>query len=100
MECHEFATEPALVRRLDQGGVDLAVLDGEAVPSGGMGIARRMKNEIYAAPPVLLITGRPEDAWLATWSQAEAVVPQPIDPVALARAAASLLRPRAALSGR
>ena len=100
VECHEFATEPALVRRLDQGGVDLAVLDGEAVPSGGMGIARRMKNEIYAAPPVLLITGRPQDAWLATWSQAEAVVPQPIDPVALARAAASLLRPRAALTSR
>jgi DNA-binding response OmpR family regulator len=98
VECHEFATEPALVRRLDQGGVDLAILDGEAVPSGGMGIARRMKNEIYAAPPVLLITGRPQDAWLATWSQAEAVVPHPIDPVLLAQAAAVLLRSRAAVT--
>ena len=98
IECHEFATEPALIRRLDQGGVDLAILDGEAVPSGGMGIARRMKNEIYAAPPVLLLTGRPDDAWLATWSQAEAVVPHPIDPVVLARAAAALLRPRVAVT--
>ena len=98
VECHEFATEPALIRRLDQGGVDLAILDGEAVPSGGMGIARRMKNEIYGAPPVLLLTGRKDDAWLATWSQAEAVVPHPIDPVLLARAAAALLRPRVAVS--
>jgi hypothetical protein len=93
-EYEEFATEPALIRRLDAGGVDLAVLDGEAVPSGGMGIARRMKTEIYAAPPVLLITGRPDDAWLATWSQAEAVVPRPLDPVLLAKAAATLLRTR------
>ena len=96
----EFATEPACVRRLHEGGVDLAVLDGEAAPSGGMGIAKRMKTEIYDAPPVLLLTGRPEDAWLATWSQAEAVVPHPIDPVVLAETAAALLRPRLALTQR
>jgi DNA-binding NarL/FixJ family response regulator len=94
----EFATEPACVRRLHEGGVDLAVLDGEAAPSGGMGIAKRMKTEIYDAPPVLLLTGRPEDAWLATWSEAEGVVPHPIDPVVLAETAAALLRPRLALT--
>ena len=58
-----------------------------------MGIARRMKREIFQAPPVLLLIGRPQDAWLATWSQAEAVVPHPIDPVVLAETAAALLRP-------
>jgi hypothetical protein len=63
-----------------------------------MGIARRMKNEIYNAPPVLLLLGRPQDAWLATWSQAEAVIPHPIDPVLLAEAAAVLLRQRTAVS--
>ena len=94
----EFATEPACVRRLHEGGVDLAVLDGEAAPSGGMGIAKRMKTEIYGAPPVLLLTGRPQDAWLATWSEAEGVVPHPIDPVVLAETAAALLRPRLALT--
>jgi CheY-like chemotaxis protein len=94
----EFATEPACVRRLHEGGVDLAVLDGEAAPSGGMGIAKRMKTEIYDAPPVLLLTGRPQDAWLATWSEAEGVVPHPIDPVVLAETAAALLRPRLALT--
>jgi len=96
----ECATEPMVIRHLDKGGIDLAVLDGEAVPSGGMGIARRMKTEIFNAPPVLLLTGRPEDAWLATWSQAEAVVPHPLDPVLLAQAAAALLRPRAAIAAR
>jgi CheY-like chemotaxis protein len=98
VEYLEFATEPACIRRLHEGGVDLAVLDGEAAPSGGMGIAKRMKTEIYGAPPVLLLTGRPQDAWLATWSQAEAVVPRPLDPVVLAETAAALLRPRLALA--
>jgi len=98
VEYVECATEPMVIRHLDAGGVDLAVLDGEAVPAGGMGICRRMKNEIYDAPPVLLLLGRPQDAWLATWSQAEAVVPHPLDPVVLAEAAAALLRPRAALT--
>jgi hypothetical protein len=96
----ECATEPMVIRYLDKGGIDLAVLDGEAVPSGGMGIARRMKTEIFNAPPALLLTGRPQDAWLATWSQAEAVVPHPLDPVLLAQAAAALLRPRAAVASR
>jgi DNA-binding NtrC family response regulator len=99
VEYVECATEPAVIRRVEQGGIDLAVLDGEAVPSGGMGIAKRFKTEIYAAPPVLLLTGRVQDAWLATWSQAEAVVPHPIDPVVLAEAAAALLRPRLAVAG-
>lgn len=98
VEYVECATEPALIRRLEQGGIDLCILDGEARPSGGMGITRRMRNEIYQAPPVLLLIGRPQDAWLATWSQAEAVVPHPIDPVVLAETAANLLRPRAALT--
>jgi DNA-binding response OmpR family regulator len=90
----QFATEPALLRRLRAGGVDLAVLDGEAVPAGGMGICKGMKEELYRAPPVLVLTGRPQDAWLATWSRADAVVPQPLDPRDLAEAAAALLRGR------
>jgi DNA-binding response OmpR family regulator len=94
----ECATEAMAVRHLDAGGIDLAVLDGEAVPAGGMGVAKRIKTEIYQAPPVLLLIGRPQDAWLATWSEAEAVVPHPIDPVVLAEKAAALLRPRAALA--
>ena len=72
----------------------LAILDGEAVPAGGMGIARQLKDEIYRCPPILVLIGRPQDAWLATWSRAEAVVPHPIDPVRLAEAVTDLLRPR------
>jgi hypothetical protein len=41
---------------------------------------------------VLLLIGRPQDAWLATWSRAEAAVTLPVDPVEFAAALASLLR--------
>lgn len=92
----QFATEPALERRMREGGVDLAILDGEAVPAGGMGICKGLKEEVHGCPPILVLTGRPQDAWLATWSRADAVVPQPLDPIDLAEAAAALLRSRVA----
>jgi DNA-binding response OmpR family regulator len=94
----EVATEPALFRLLDAGGADVMVLDGEAQPAGGMGVCRQAKDEIYDCPPVLLITGRPDDGWLATWSRAEAVISHPIDPVALAHSLAGLMRARAAVA--
>ena len=95
-EIIEVATQPALVRLLDAGGIEVMVLDGEAQPAGGMGISRQAKDEIYNCPPVLLIIGRPDDRWLATWSKADAVISHPIDPVALARELAALMRARAA----
>ena len=95
-EIIEVATQPALFRLLDAGGADVMVLDGEAQPSGGMGVCRQAKDEIYNCPPVLLIIGRADDGWLATWSRADAVVSHPIDPVALAQALAGLMRQRAA----
>jgi DNA-binding response OmpR family regulator len=95
-EIIEVATEPALFRLLDAGGADIMVLDGEAQPAGGMGICRQAKDEIYDCPPVLLVIGRADDGWLATWSRADAVVSHPIEPSALAEALAGLMRDRAA----
>ena len=88
----EVATGPMVVRTMDEGGIDLAILDGEATPTGGMGIAKQLKDELDTCPPVLVLTGRPDDAWLANWSRAEAAVPHPLDPVVLGRAVLGLLR--------
>ena len=90
----EVATEPVVIQNMDAGGIDLAILDGEAVPAGGMGIAKQLKDEIYLCPPIVVLTGRPQDAWLATWSRAEAAVPHPLDPIQLSEAVVSLLRSR------
>ena len=88
----EVATAPVVIRELDAGGIDLAILDGEATPAGGLGIAKQVKDEITEPPPIVVLTGRADDAWLARWSQAEAAVSHPIDPIILGRTVLSLLR--------
>ncbi len=96
VEFVECATLPAVLTELERGGIDVCVLDGEAVPAGGMGVCRQIKDEIFQCPPVLLLIGRPQDAWLATWSRADAVVSEPVDPAALAESLAALVRQRLA----
>lgn len=87
----ETATAAAVISAAEAGGVDLLVLDGEADKVGGLGLARQLKEEIYRCPPVLVLTGRPQDAWLASWSNADAVVSRPLDPIELQAAVASLV---------
>jgi len=89
----EAATGREVVRITDEGGIDLAILDGEAAPTGGIGLGRQLKFELDAPPPVLLLVGRRDDAWLATWSRAEAVTPHPIDAVRITEAVLGLLQP-------
>ncbi|MFC9057804.1 MULTISPECIES: hypothetical protein [unclassified Streptomyces] len=92
VEFVECATPAAVIKELDKGGIDVCVLDGEAVPMGGMGVCRQIKDEVFMCPPVLLLIARPQDAWLATWSRAEAAVTLPVEPVEFAGALAALLR--------
>jgi DNA-binding response OmpR family regulator len=97
VEYLECATLPAVLSALENGGVDACVLDGEAVPAGGMGVCRQVKDEIFRCPPVLVLIGRPQDAWLASWSRADAAVSHPVDPVELSAALTGLLRNRLSL---
>jgi response regulator RpfG family c-di-GMP phosphodiesterase len=99
-QIHEFATGAALRLFVDSkkigsdSPIDLFILDGESVPEGGLGIARQLKDEVFNCPPVLVMTGRKADAWLAAWSRAEANVLHPVDPFTLAHTVADLLRSR------
>lgn len=88
----ECATGPAVIEAVESGEFNLLILDGEAARIGGMGLCRQLKNEIFNCPPVLVLTGRPQDGWLAAWSQADLAVPHPLDPIALAGAVAELGR--------
>jgi len=88
----EVATPAAVVSAVEAGGLDVLVLDGESSPIGGLGLCKQLKNEIFDCPPVLVLLGRPQDGWLAAWSQADLAVPRPLDPVALSRAVAELGR--------
>lgn len=94
VEILECATEPAVIAAVDKKPFDLIILDGEATPAGGMGICRQLKDEIFNCPPILVLVGRVDDRWLATWSRADAVVAHPIDPRALVGSALELLKSR------
>lgn len=97
LEFVEVATEPVVIQQADTRTFDLLILDGEAVPAGGLGICRQLKDEIYHCPPIIVLTGRVADAWLATWSRADAAVPHPLDPGQVAVTVAALLRTRLAI---
>ncbi len=94
VEIVECATEPKAHQWLGSGEIDVAVLDGETQPAGGMGVCRQAKDEVYDCPPICLIIARRDDRWLAEWSRADAVVPQPLEPMVLADTVADLMRRR------
>ena len=97
IEVFEVATQAAVLRTLDAGtDYALLILDGNAQPSGGFGVAHQIKEEYADAAPVLLLVSREADAWLASWSRAEAVVGFPVDPVTLPTQVATLIRARLA----
>lgn len=89
----EFATAPALRSHVDSGKpFDLYILDGEAVPEGGLGVAKQLKDEVFNCGVVIVLVGRSSDAWLAGWSRAEGVISHPIDPFTLAKTVADIFR--------
>jgi DNA-binding response OmpR family regulator len=96
VEYVEIAAGEDLVRAVDAGGVDLVILDGEAWPTGGMGLSKQLKDELVDCPPTLVLIARRDDRWLATWSLADAVVTHPVDAFELVAAATELLRQREA----
>ncbi len=96
IEWTETATHAAVIDAVDSSEFDLVILDGEAAKVGGMAIARQMRHELYVLPPILLLVGRPGDAWLATWSEADAAVSHPLDPFAVRDAVDSFFAPATA----
>jgi DNA-binding response OmpR family regulator len=88
----ECATAAAVITAVESQNFDMLILDGEAAKVGGLGLARQLKNEIFNCPPIIVLTGRPQDSWLAAWSQADLAVPHPLDPIALTSAVNTLAR--------
>jgi DNA-binding response OmpR family regulator len=92
----ECANYSQLKNQLDSDDIDLVILDGDAQPSGGIGLCRQFKNEIEDCPPIIVLLARDQDRWLAAWSQADATIVRPVDPVLAAGTVAEVLRARAA----
>jgi DNA-binding response OmpR family regulator len=92
----ECANYSQVKDQLDAGDIDLAIFDGDAQPTGGIGLCRQFKNEITDCPPIVVLILREVDRWLASWSKADGVIVRPIDPVAASATIAETLRAHAA----
>jgi DNA-binding response OmpR family regulator len=97
---HEASGIAEVLQGADAGEFDLLILDGEAQPTGGMGVSRQLKNEIDDCPPIIVTVRRRDDRWLATWSQADAVLVHPLDPLTAAETVADVLRRSSAVPAR
>jgi DNA-binding response OmpR family regulator len=80
------------VRLVDDYEIDLLLLDGEANPGGGIGIARQIKDDRDDAPPTCVVIARAADRWLAAYAEVDATLTYPLDPVTAGATVADLLR--------
>lgn len=88
----QAATAAMAKEYVKEGDFKVLVLDGEAPKISGMVVAKDLFQEIEEVPPIIILTGRPQDEWLATFSGASEVVAHPLNPVDLQTAMAKLLR--------
>ncbi len=92
----EASSHDEVIRLVDDTDIDLLVLDGEAAPSGGLGIARQLKDEIEDCPPTCVVIARAADRWLAAYARVDATLTHPLDPMTTGQTVATMLRNRAA----
>ena len=89
LECSSVSD---VLMAIDDEVADVVILDGEAQPTGGIGISRQIHQEAAVIPPIILTVRRADDRWLATWARADEILVHPLDPVIAAETVASLLR--------
>jgi DNA-binding response OmpR family regulator len=95
VEFVDASTYDECIRLVDTYDIHLLVLDGEAAPAGGLGIARQLRDEVADCPPVAVVIARAADRWLAAYAKVDATLVHPLDPVTTGRTVATLLRERA-----
>lgn len=91
LEIREAATAQAVFTGLNRKGVDCVILDAEATPFGGMGLAKQIRDEYDPCPKMILLVAREADSWLAAWSGVDAVHAHPVDPLTLPAQVGDLL---------
>ncbi|MEU4473761.1 hypothetical protein [Micromonospora sp. NPDC023888] len=95
IEFVDASTYAETIRLVDDYEIDLLLLDGEASPGGGIGIARQIKDDRDDAPPTCLVIARAADRWLAAYAEVDATLVHPLDPVTTGGTVAELLRTHA-----
>jgi CheY-like chemotaxis protein len=72
---------------------DVVVVDEITSRAGAFAVAKDLKGAIPPLPAkIVILLERPQDAWLARWSGADAWFDKPVNPFQLAEAVAEFLR--------
>lgn len=79
----ETGTSPGALEQIEKHTPPVVVLDADTPKVGGMAVARDIINELEQDPVIVLLTARPQDQWLATWSGADFTVMAPYNPLEL-----------------
>ena len=90
----ETATAAGAIAGVVKHEPPIVVLDAETPKVGGMAVAQDIQNELDldVEPILVLLTARPQDDWLATWSGAAFTVHAPYDPLTLQTAMVEVLK--------
>lgn len=83
----EATTAGGASARVDGTDYDMLIVDGDLAPKGGFSWLYELHLAADlaggTAPPAIVLTSRPQDAWLADWARAEDVLRKPVDSFAL-----------------
>ena len=88
----DASTYDECIKIVDKYDISLLVLDGEAQPAGGLGIARQLRDEVDDCPPICVVIARTADRWLAAYAKVDATLVHPLDPITTGRTVADLLQ--------
>lgn len=94
IEWFEAATPFGARELVESTDFALLILDAETTKEGGMSLAQELKNTVEDVPPIVFLTARQQDDWLAAWAGGAAAVPEPIDPIVLQETVAAVLSGR------
>lgn len=87
----EAATAFGAIEVFKDNNLDLMIFDAEVQKHGGMGVAHEIIDTFDNVPPVIILTARQQDNWLATWAGATEVISAPYSPIQLQESVARLL---------
>lgn len=91
IEWSEAATPFGAKELVESTDFALLILDAETTKEGGMSLAHELRNTIGELPPMIFLTARQQDDWLATWAGGAAAIPDPLDPIVLQETVARVL---------
>ncbi|MDD7505402.1 MAG: two-component system response regulator [Actinomycetaceae bacterium] len=91
IEYVESATWEGADLKVRENDFDLLILDAETRRMGGIGLGKRVRDEIDEDMPYIVLIARPQDEWLARVSKPNAILQYPVDGRELSAAVKDIL---------